>query len=216
MSTLAGAVSMWLLPPVITSQLTALSVQRQSADVLPAGGCYSWLWGVQFGTCVACRMCLLQTTGKVTFNGRTFKQFLPQRTAAYIDQVDNHYPELTVRETFDFAARTQGECVVSWGKAGEGPRGLRVRLPAQWALLADGSPLVLHAQLGKSKRVADGACQHQPAADARAAAALTDGAAQTLPSTILQGPACCPTCWRRSGGARRSRALSPTGKLMLS
>ena len=51
----------------------------------------------------------LQTTGKVTFNGKTFKDFLPQRTAAYIDQVDNHYPELTVRETFDFAARTQGD-----------------------------------------------------------------------------------------------------------
>ena len=55
-----------------------------------------------------CPLCL-QTTGKVTFNGKTFREFLPQRTAAYIDQVDNHYPELTVRETFDFAARTQGE-----------------------------------------------------------------------------------------------------------
>ena len=51
----------------------------------------------------------LQTTGRVTYNGKAFKDFLPQRTAAYIDQVDNHYPELTVRETFDFAARTQGE-----------------------------------------------------------------------------------------------------------
>eukprot|EP00891_Asterochloris_glomerata_P009650 jgi/Astpho2/9650/Aster-03918 len=50
----------------------------------------------------------VKTTGRVTYNGKAFKDFLPQRTAAYIDQVDNHYPELTVRETFDFAARTQG------------------------------------------------------------------------------------------------------------
>ncbi len=33
---------------------------------------------------------------------------MPQRTSAYISQFDNHIGELTVRETFDFAARCQG------------------------------------------------------------------------------------------------------------
>lgn len=35
-------------------------------------------------------------------------EFLPQRTSAYISQVDNHIGELTVRETLDFAAQVQG------------------------------------------------------------------------------------------------------------
>ena len=35
-------------------------------------------------------------------------EFLPQRTAIYVEQEDNHLPELTVRETFDFSARCQG------------------------------------------------------------------------------------------------------------
>ena len=51
---------------------------------------------------------VLQTHGKITYNGHSFKEFFPQRTAAYIHQIDTHLPELTVRETFDFAARSQG------------------------------------------------------------------------------------------------------------
>lgn len=50
----------------------------------------------------------VQTHGKITYNGHSFKEFIPQRTAAYINQTDTHLPELTVRETFDFAARSQG------------------------------------------------------------------------------------------------------------
>eukprot|EP00850_Spirogloea_muscicola_P010335 SM000060S19667 [mRNA] locus=s60:404941:415471:- [translate_table: standard] len=50
----------------------------------------------------------LRVEGRTTYNGRGFKEFVPQRTAAYVDQVDNHIGELTVRETFDFAARCQG------------------------------------------------------------------------------------------------------------
>ena len=46
--------------------------------------------------------------GKITYNGHTFHEFIPQMTAAYITQTDTHLPELTVRETFDFAARAQG------------------------------------------------------------------------------------------------------------
>lgn len=51
---------------------------------------------------------LLQINGEITYNGITFKGFIPQRTAAYIEQTDLHLPELTVRETMNFAARVQG------------------------------------------------------------------------------------------------------------
>ena len=34
--------------------------------------------------------------------------FQVRRTAAYVDEVDLHMAELTVRETFDFAARCFG------------------------------------------------------------------------------------------------------------
>lgn len=49
-----------------------------------------------------------QVTGKVTYNGYGFNECVVGRTAAYVDQVDNHIAELTVRETLDFAARVQG------------------------------------------------------------------------------------------------------------
>lgn len=48
------------------------------------------------------------TTGTVSYNGKTFDQFRAVHTAAYVDQNDLHQPELTVRETFNFAARCQG------------------------------------------------------------------------------------------------------------
>jgi ABC-type multidrug transport system ATPase subunit len=50
----------------------------------------------------------LRMKGKISYNGRELHEFVPQRTAAYISQVDVHTAELTVRETFDFAARMQG------------------------------------------------------------------------------------------------------------
>ncbi|KAL3144459.1 hypothetical protein ABBQ32_004202 [Trebouxia sp. C0010 RCD-2024] len=50
----------------------------------------------------------LQIKGNITYNGHTFDDFIPERTASYIDQTDTHLAELTVRETFDFAARCQG------------------------------------------------------------------------------------------------------------
>ncbi|KAL0029477.1 hypothetical protein WJX77_010449 [Trebouxia sp. C0004] len=50
----------------------------------------------------------LKMHGNITYNGHTFQEFIPQMTAAYITQTDTHLPELTVRETFDFAARAQG------------------------------------------------------------------------------------------------------------
>ncbi|CAO2840837.1 unnamed protein product [Amaranthus hypochondriacus] len=50
----------------------------------------------------------LKSSGKVTYNGHEMHEFCVQRTSAYISQTDNHIAELTVRETFDFAARCQG------------------------------------------------------------------------------------------------------------
>lgn len=49
-----------------------------------------------------------QFSGKVTYNGDNMKQFVPQRSAAYISQNDVHVGEMTVRETLAFSARCQG------------------------------------------------------------------------------------------------------------
>lgn len=49
-----------------------------------------------------------QVTGKVTYCGHEFNEFVPQRTCAYISQHDLHYGEMTVRETLDFSARSLG------------------------------------------------------------------------------------------------------------
>lgn len=49
-----------------------------------------------------------QFSGKVTYNGHGMDEFVPQRTAAYVNQNDLHIPELTVRETLAFSARVQG------------------------------------------------------------------------------------------------------------
>ena len=48
------------------------------------------------------------SNGSVLYNGTPLTDFLPERTAVYVEQEDQHLPELTVRETFDFAARCQG------------------------------------------------------------------------------------------------------------
>ncbi|CAO2188184.1 unnamed protein product [Urochloa humidicola] len=50
----------------------------------------------------------LKVTGKVTYNGHEMKEFVPERTAAYISQHDLHIGEMTVRETLAFSARCQG------------------------------------------------------------------------------------------------------------
>ena len=50
----------------------------------------------------------LRITGEMTYNGHTFKEFVPQRTSAYVNQYDEHMAELTVRETLDFSRRVQG------------------------------------------------------------------------------------------------------------
>ena len=54
------------------------------------------------------------TAAELTYNGQGLDAFVPERTAAYISQLDDHFGELTVRETLEFAARVQG------GKKGAG------------------------------------------------------------------------------------------------
>uniref|UniRef100_A0A2N9FK97 ABC transporter domain-containing protein n=1 Tax=Fagus sylvatica TaxID=28930 RepID=A0A2N9FK97_FAGSY len=50
----------------------------------------------------------LRVTGKVTYCGHEFNEFVPQRTCAYISQHDLHHGEMTVRETMDFSGRCLG------------------------------------------------------------------------------------------------------------
>ncbi|CAL5218652.1 g355 [Coccomyxa viridis] len=50
----------------------------------------------------------LKVRGAVTYNDRELDQFVVHRTAAFMDQQDNHIPCLTVRETLNFSARCQG------------------------------------------------------------------------------------------------------------
>ncbi|KAK9682594.1 hypothetical protein RND81_10G084300 [Saponaria officinalis] len=50
----------------------------------------------------------LKFFGRVTYNGHTMDEFVPQRSSAYISQHDLHIGEMTVRETLAFSARVQG------------------------------------------------------------------------------------------------------------
>ena len=50
----------------------------------------------------------LQVSGKVTYCGHELHEFVPQRTCAYIGQLDLHHGEMTVRETLDFSGRCLG------------------------------------------------------------------------------------------------------------
>ncbi|XP_051118222.1 ABC transporter G family member 39-like [Andrographis paniculata] len=50
----------------------------------------------------------LKKSGRITYCGHEFSEFVPQRTCAYISQHDLHHGEMTVRETFDFSGRCLG------------------------------------------------------------------------------------------------------------
>lgn len=50
----------------------------------------------------------LKTSGNITYNGHGLKEFVPQRTSAYVSQQDWHIAEMTVKETMDFSACCQG------------------------------------------------------------------------------------------------------------
>ncbi|GAB2261691.1 hypothetical protein Droror1_Dr00002688 [Drosera rotundifolia] len=50
----------------------------------------------------------LQVSGKISYNGHELKEFVPQRTAAYVSQKDQHMGEMTVREVLEFSGCCQG------------------------------------------------------------------------------------------------------------
>lgn len=50
----------------------------------------------------------LKMSGSVTYNGHGFNEFVAQRTSAYVSQQDWQVPEMTVRETLEFAGCCQG------------------------------------------------------------------------------------------------------------
>lgn len=54
--------------------------------------------------CLPCQ----QEFGKITYCGHELSEFVPQRTCAYISQLDLHNGEMTVRETLDFSGRCLG------------------------------------------------------------------------------------------------------------
>ncbi|KAL0338599.1 UNVERIFIED_CONTAM: ABC transporter G family member 39 [Sesamum angustifolium] len=50
----------------------------------------------------------LKKSGKITYCGHEFSEFVPQKTCAYISPQDLHQGEMTVRETLDFSGRCLG------------------------------------------------------------------------------------------------------------
>ncbi|EPS57577.1 hypothetical protein M569_17240, partial [Genlisea aurea] len=50
----------------------------------------------------------LTVSGRITYCGREFSEFVPQRTCAYVSQHDVHHGEMTARETMNFSARCLG------------------------------------------------------------------------------------------------------------
>ncbi|XP_058111919.1 ABC transporter G family member 31-like isoform X2 [Magnolia sinica] len=50
----------------------------------------------------------LEMSGSIMYNGHSLKEFVPQGTSAYVSQQDWFVPEMTVRETLEFAGRCQG------------------------------------------------------------------------------------------------------------
>uniref|UniRef100_R7W6R7 Pleiotropic drug resistance protein 3 n=1 Tax=Aegilops tauschii TaxID=37682 RepID=R7W6R7_AEGTA len=49
-----------------------------------------------------------KVTGDISYNGYELHEFVPEKTAVYINQHDLHIAEMTVRETLDFSAQCQG------------------------------------------------------------------------------------------------------------
>ncbi|KAH6761149.1 pleiotropic drug resistance 5, partial [Perilla frutescens var. frutescens] len=51
---------------------------------------------------------LQQTTGEISYNGDNLEDFIASKVSAYVNQYDQHIPDMTVRETLDFSGRCQG------------------------------------------------------------------------------------------------------------
>ncbi|PNW84179.1 hypothetical protein CHLRE_04g224500v5 [Chlamydomonas reinhardtii] len=72
-------------------------------------------------------------TGDVRYNGHPLEDFNVRRTAGYVEQIDNHNPNFTVRETLDFAHTCQ-----------VGLHGARIDVPAEVAAHRLASARTLH------------------------------------------------------------------------
>ena len=86
-------------------RLTALSVivtGRHLSNETRRGDCAK--------PAVTSGMAHAQMHGDITYNGSGLHEFVPQRTASYVSQVDDHIGEMTVRETFDFSVRPTAGC----------------------------------------------------------------------------------------------------------
>jgi ABC-type multidrug transport system ATPase subunit len=62
-----------------------------------------------------------QVSGNVLYNGKAFNEFVVERTAAYVDQHDQHLAVLTVQETLEFAHACSGSKpdFLSWKELNE-------------------------------------------------------------------------------------------------
>eukprot|EP00192_Tetraselmis_astigmatica_P001759 CAMPEP_0117657340 /NCGR_PEP_ID=MMETSP0804-20121206/5278_1 /TAXON_ID=1074897 /ORGANISM="Tetraselmis astigmatica, Strain CCMP880" /LENGTH=1545 /DNA_ID=CAMNT_0005463787 /DNA_START=295 /DNA_END=4932 /DNA_ORIENTATION=- len=49
----------------------------------------------------------LKITGSLLYNGHRQDEFYIENSSAYVEQIDNHFPTLTVRETLEFAKQCQ-------------------------------------------------------------------------------------------------------------
>lgn len=120
--TLAGTMSKILMTPVraasrkeLSGPMTYSIIDSASGMIKP--GDFTLLLGPpgsgksQFLQSLAGRnrktLGLSISAKELTYNGLSFDEFYPERSASYISQMDLHYGELTVRETFEFAARCQ-------------------------------------------------------------------------------------------------------------
>lgn len=84
--------------------------QHGSTTELPrCFACGSFKPATQAGACSAPPACApragrcAQVSGDLRYNGHTQDEFVVERTAAFVQQVDNHVPTLSVRETLEFA-----------------------------------------------------------------------------------------------------------------
>lgn len=57
-----------------------------------------------------------QVNGEVTYNGHKMNEFVPQKTAAYVNQNDLHVAQMTVRETLEYSAKSQDVGPNRYGK----------------------------------------------------------------------------------------------------
>ena len=67
-------------------------------------------------------------TGDFTYNNRKIENWRLRRLATYVQQVDYHFPALTVQETFEFSARITNDRVLR--DVADTPAGKRLKLKA--------------------------------------------------------------------------------------